>query len=95
MYSAYVEDYFNTELPLEEGAFLVGLAAGFVDNCEGAGIPEGKLTERIRKLFNRIEVDSDEALDARGRRGGVSLKGRSGRGGCCRRCDVNSRGGVQ
>ena len=33
-----VEDYFNTELPLEEGAFLVGLAAGFVDNCEGAKI---------------------------------------------------------
>ena len=59
-----VEDYFNTELPLEEGAFLVGLAAGFIDNCEGVGILEGKLTERIRKLFNRIEVDSGGALDA-------------------------------
>ena len=69
-----VEDYFNTELPLEEGAFLVGLAAGFVDNCEGAGIPEGKLTERIRKLFNRIEVDSGGALDASAGPVSVSIK---------------------
>ena len=59
-----VEDYFNTELPLEEGAFLVGLAAGFVDNCDGAGIPREKLTERLRELFNRIEVDSGAAPDA-------------------------------
>ena len=59
-----VEDYFNTELPLEEGAFLVGLAAGFVDNCEGAGIPKEKLIDRIRRLINRIEVDSGATLDA-------------------------------
>ena len=58
-----IEDYFNTELPLEEGAFLVGLAAGFVDNCEGAGIPKEKLIDRIRGFFNRIEVDSSAVLD--------------------------------
>ena len=29
-----VEDYFNTELPLEAGTFLVALAAGFVDNLK-------------------------------------------------------------
>ena len=59
-----IEDYFNTELPLEEGAFLVGLAAGFVDNCEGAGIPREKLIDQIRRLLNRIEVDSGAALNA-------------------------------
>ena len=58
-----IEDYFNTELPLEEGAFFIGLAAGFVDNCEGAGIPKEKLIDRIRGFFNRIEVDSSAVLD--------------------------------
>lgn len=58
-----IEDYFNTELPLEEGAFFIGLAAGFVDNCEGAGIPKEKLIDRIRRFFNRIEVDSSAVLD--------------------------------
>ena len=59
-----IEDYFNTELPLEEGAFLVGLAAGFVDNCEGAGIPKEKLTERIRRLLSRIDIEGGAALGA-------------------------------
>ena len=59
-----IEDYFNTELPLKEWAFLVGLAAGFVDNCEGAGIPREKLIDRIRRFFNRIEVDISAVLDA-------------------------------
>lgn len=59
-----IEDYFNTELPLKEWAFLVGLAAGFVDNCEGAGIPKEKLIDRIRRFFSRIEVDSSAVLDA-------------------------------
>lgn len=45
-----------------------------MDNCEGAGIPEGKLTERIRKLFNRIEVDSGGALDASAGPVSVSIK---------------------
>ena len=58
-----IEDYFNTELPLKEWAFLVGLAAGFVDNCEGAGIPKEKMIDRIRGFFNRIEVDSSAVLD--------------------------------
>ena len=53
-----------TKLPLEEGAFRVGLAAGFVDNCEAAGIPKEKLIDRIRRLLNRIEVDSGATLDA-------------------------------
>jgi len=59
-----IEDYFNTELPLKEWEFLIGLAAGFVDNCEGAGIPKEKLIDRIRTFFNRIEVDSSAVLDA-------------------------------
>ena len=59
-----IEDYFNTELPLKEWAFLVGLAAGFVDNCEGAGIPKEKLIDRIRRFFSRIEVDISAVLDA-------------------------------
>ena len=58
-----IEDYFNTELPLEEGAFFIGLAAGFVDNCEGAGIPKEKLIDRIRRFFNHIEVDSSAVLN--------------------------------
>ena len=59
-----IEDYFNTELPLKEWAFLVGLAAGFVDNCEGTGIPKEKLIDRIRRFFSRIEVDISAVLDA-------------------------------
>ena len=59
-----IEDYFNTELPLKEWAFLVGLAAGFVDNCEGAGIPKEKLTERIRRLLSRIDIEGGAALGA-------------------------------
>ena len=59
-----IEDYFNTELPLEEGAFFIGLAAGFVDNCEGAGIPKEKLTERIRRLLSRIDIEGGAALGA-------------------------------
>lgn len=57
-----VEDYFNTELPIDEGTFLVGLAAGFVDNCKDADLPQDKLRERIWDLLGRIDVDVDVNL---------------------------------
>ncbi|WP_196716743.1 hypothetical protein [Actinomyces trachealis] len=42
------EDYFNTELPLDEGAFLVGMAAGLVES-----LPEGEVPKE--RLWNRGE----------------------------------------
>ncbi|WP_103063176.1 hypothetical protein [Actinomyces qiguomingii] len=54
-----VEDYFNTELPIDEGTFLVGLAAGFVDNCEDAGLPQDKLRERLWDFLGRMNVNME------------------------------------
>ncbi len=54
-----VEHYFSTELPLEEGAFLVGLAAGFVDSCDQAKVPQQRLRERVRSFLERIDVSLD------------------------------------
>ena len=59
-----IEDYFNTEFPLNEATFFIGLAAGFVDNCEDVEIPKEKLIDRIRRLLSRIDVDSSAVLDA-------------------------------
>ncbi|CAM2862859.1 hypothetical protein ACSL103130_05175 [Actinomyces slackii] len=66
-----IEDYFNPELPLDSGSFLIGLAAGFVANCEGAGIPKQKLAERMEGLLERLKltVDASAAFNP----GSVSL----------------------
>lgn len=53
-----VEDYFNTNLPLEEGAFLVGLAAGFVDSCEGIDVPKDRLVSGLGRFLERIDVEA-------------------------------------
>ena len=54
-----IEDYFNTELPLDAGTFLIGLAAGFVDNCEEIDGLKQKLYDRIRTFFQRIDIDAE------------------------------------
>ncbi|WP_126383545.1 hypothetical protein [Actinomyces howellii] len=59
-----VEDYFNTELPLEEGAFLVGLAAGFVASCKEAEIPEDGLGTRLKQFLDRIDVTAGLGVGA-------------------------------
>ncbi|PIF01723.1 MAG: hypothetical protein CR979_02080, partial [Propionibacterium sp.] len=60
-----IENYFNPELPIDEGAFLVGLAAGFVENCKEAEIQQS-LWDRISNFFERIDVqiDASAAVDA-------------------------------
>lgn len=54
-----VEDYFNTELPVDEGSFLIGLAAGFVASCEEAEVPKDNLIQRLGAFLKRIDVSAD------------------------------------
>ncbi len=49
------EDYFNTELPLDEGAFLVGMAAGLVES-----LPEGEVPKE--RLWNRGSSSSSGSM---------------------------------
>ena len=53
-----VRDYFNTELPLEAGAFFIGLAAGFVDNCDVDKVPRQPLVDRFKALLGRLHLDT-------------------------------------
>ena len=66
-----VEDYFNTELPLEAGAFFIGLAAGFVDNCEAAEVPRESLRERMWGLLSRLDLSLEPNISTEA--GPVSL----------------------
>lgn len=51
-----VEDYFNTERPLDGSAFVVALAAGFAEKAPGS--PDGQnLWSRFRDLLKRTEID--------------------------------------
>lgn len=65
-----VEDYFNTELPLDEGAFLVGMAAGLVESLPEGEVSKENLWDRVREFFGRIEV----SLDASGQFSAGPLK---------------------
>lgn len=53
-----IEDYFNTELPIEGATFEFALAAGFAENCpdQPASGPE-KARSRLVNFLKRIQLD--------------------------------------
>ncbi len=61
-----IEDYLNTELPLDGGSLLIALAAGFVDNCEEAAVPRQKLVARMKTFLDRLDIrgEADAAASA-------------------------------
>lgn len=61
-----IEDYFNTELPLEAATFLVGLAAGFVDNCEEIDGLKQSLYRRVQTFFQRLDIDAELSASVSG-----------------------------
>ncbi|HET7475057.1 MAG TPA: hypothetical protein VFJ97_03425 [Dermatophilaceae bacterium] len=55
-----VDDYFNTELPLDMGGFAFGLAAGFADGCEqipGGAAAKEPPRERFTRLLKRLQIE--------------------------------------
>src|SRR6185437_8776713 len=55
-----IEDYFNTELPVESAAFELALAAGFAEGAQSqqAFKPDrADYWRRLRTFFNRIDVE--------------------------------------
>ena len=69
-----VEDYFNPELPLEAGTFLIGLAAGFVDNLKEVDGLKQKLYDRIRTFFQRLNIDAELNASISGGRASLDLR---------------------
>jgi len=69
-----VEDYFNTELPLEAGTFLVALAAGFVDNLKEVDGLKQKLYDRIRTFFQRLNIDAEVSASISGGPASLDLR---------------------
>lgn len=69
-----VEDYFNPELPLEAGTFLIGLAAGFVDNLKEVDGLKQKLYDRIRTFFQRLNIDAELNASVSGGRASLDLR---------------------
>ena len=69
-----VEDYFNTELPLEAGTFLVALAAGFVDNLQEVDGLKQKLYDRIRTFFQRLNIDAEVSASISGGPASLDLR---------------------
>ena len=59
-----IEDYLNTELPLDGGSLLIALAAGFVDNCDEADIPKQKLVDRMKSFLDRLEITEKASVAA-------------------------------
>lgn len=61
-----IEDYLNTELPLDGGSLLIALAAGFVDNCEEAAVPRQRLVARMKTFLDRLDIrgEADAAASA-------------------------------
>ncbi len=51
-----IEDYLNTELPLDGGSLLIALAAGFVDNCDEVDVPKQKLVDQMKSFLDRFEI---------------------------------------
>ncbi len=56
-----IEDYFNTELPLDSAAFLLGLAAGFATECNSCPGPKAP-RERLLDLLKRLRLDGSLKL---------------------------------
>jgi len=55
-----IEDYFNTELPVESATFEFALAAGFAEQAERQQVtkPAGpSLPERLRNFFSRLDIE--------------------------------------
>lgn len=69
-----IEDYFNTELPLEAGTFLVGLAAGFVDNCEESDGLKQSLYRRVQTFFQRLNIDAELSASVSGGSASLDLR---------------------
>lgn len=69
-----VEDCFSTELSLEAVTFLVGLAAGFVDNCEEIDGLRQKLYRRVQTFFQRLDIDAEVSASASGRPVALDLR---------------------
>ncbi|TFH51263.1 hypothetical protein E4J66_12575 [Actinomyces viscosus] len=69
-----IEDYFNTELPLEVGTFLIGLAAGFVDNCEAIDGLKQKLYRRVQTFFQRLNIDAEVSASVNGGPASLDLR---------------------
>ena len=71
-----IEDYFNTELPLEAATFLVGLAAGFVDNCEEIDGLKQSLYRRVQTFFQRLDIDAELSASVSGGPASLDLRAR-------------------
>jgi len=69
-----IEDYFNTELPLEAATFLVGLAAGFVDNCEEIDGLKQNLYHRVQTFFQRLDIDAEFSTSVSGGPASLDLR---------------------
>lgn len=59
-----IEDYLNTELPLDGGSLLIALAAGFVDNCDEADVPKQKLVDRMKGFLDQLEITDKASVAA-------------------------------
>jgi hypothetical protein len=61
-----IEDYLNTELPLDGGSLLIliALAAEFVDNCDEADVPKQKLVDRMKGFLDRLEITDKASVAA-------------------------------
>ena len=69
-----IEDYFNPELPLEAATFLVGLAAGFVDNCEEIDGLKHNLYRRVQTFFQRLNIDAELSASVSGGSASLDLR---------------------
>jgi hypothetical protein len=56
-----VEDYFNTDLPIEFGGFVLGLAAGFAEACAdpaAGNIVDSTPWQRFTGLLGRLNIET-------------------------------------
>lgn len=68
-----VEDYFNTELPLDYGTFTTYLAAGFVDNLPSGTAHGPKIARRLWHFLRRLQITPTIELPGAGLPAGGSL----------------------
>ena len=59
-----IEDYLNTELPLDGGSLFIALAAGFIDSCKEADFPKQRLVARLSDFLDRLEIKGEAGVAA-------------------------------